>query len=94
MYSPQQYPDNALASGLAIDGNLETAWSTDTYMQQFPQFKNGVGLTVALPPDTALRGCGSRRPPREPASRYEPSPRSAEPSKRPRCWGQRPCNRE
>ncbi|TJZ80186.1 hypothetical protein FCG67_04735 [Rhodococcus oryzae] len=56
VYSPQQYPDNALASGLAIDGNLETAWSTDTYMQQFPQFKNGVGLTVALPPDTALRG--------------------------------------
>ncbi|MGW6374517.1 hypothetical protein ACWFRB_00455 [Rhodococcus sp. NPDC055112] len=56
VYSPQQYPDNALASGLAVDGKLETAWSTDTYMQQFPQFKNGVGLTVALPPDTALRG--------------------------------------
>ncbi|SEL72459.1 putative peptidoglycan lipid II flippase [Rhodococcus maanshanensis] len=56
VYSPQQYPDNALASGLAIDGKLETAWSTDTYMQQFPQFKNGVGLTVALPPDTTLRG--------------------------------------
>ncbi|MFE3289591.1 hypothetical protein [Rhodococcus sp. NPDC059234] len=55
VFSPQQFPDNSADAGLAIDANFATAWSTDTYRRQFPEFKNGVGLVVTLPPDTVTR---------------------------------------
>ncbi|TQF74820.1 hypothetical protein FK531_01675 [Rhodococcus spelaei] len=55
VFSPQQFPDNSADAGLAIDANFATGWSTDSYRQQFPAFKNGVGLVVALPPDTVTR---------------------------------------
>ncbi|MFD4181082.1 hypothetical protein [Rhodococcus sp. NPDC058514] len=54
VYSPEQFPDNAAHAGLAIDANAATSWTTDTYVQQFPAFKSGVGLSVSLPPDTDL----------------------------------------
>ncbi|WP_235870706.1 murein biosynthesis integral membrane protein MurJ [Rhodococcus xishaensis] len=51
-FSPQGTPDNAATADLAIDGNPETVWETDTYFQPFPALKPGVGLMVTLP-DTA-----------------------------------------
>ncbi|WP_083577505.1 murein biosynthesis integral membrane protein MurJ [Rhodococcus tukisamuensis] len=55
VYSPQGSPDNPSTAGLAVDGNTATKWSTDTYFQQFPSFKTGVGLMVDLAEPTAVR---------------------------------------
>ncbi|MFC7446931.1 hypothetical protein [Rhodococcus daqingensis] len=60
--SPQQFPDNAATAGLAIDANPASVWSTDSYWQQFPVFKNGVGLSVRLPVDSALRAVWIQSP--------------------------------
>lgn len=48
VFSPQGSADNPTTAGLAIDGDPDTEWSTDAYFDQFPSFKNGVGLLVAL----------------------------------------------
>lgn len=48
VYSPQQGLDNPGSADLAIDGDPETAWTTSQYFQQFPEFKNGVGLILSF----------------------------------------------
>ncbi|WP_408014503.1 lipid II flippase MurJ [Rhodococcus spongiicola] len=48
-FSPQGTADNAETADLAIDGNPETVWETETYFQPFPALKSGVGLMVTLP---------------------------------------------
>lgn len=56
VFSPGGAPDHPGEAGLAIDGNPDTAWPTDTYMDAapFPTFKQGVGLMLELPEPTAL----------------------------------------
>ena len=56
VFSPGGEADNPADAGNAIDGNPTTAWSTDTYSDPvpFPNFKNGVGLLLALPQPTAI----------------------------------------
>lgn len=48
VFSPQGSADNPTTARLAVDGNPATEWSTDAYFEQFPSFKNGVGLLVSL----------------------------------------------
>ncbi|TQF75209.1 murein biosynthesis integral membrane protein MurJ [Rhodococcus spelaei] len=55
VFSPQGSADNPATAGLAVDGNPATKWSTDTYFQQFPSFKSGVGLLVNLSQPAALK---------------------------------------
>ncbi|MFI6430177.1 murein biosynthesis integral membrane protein MurJ [Rhodococcus oryzae] len=55
VYSPQGSPDNPATAKQAIDGNPATAWTTDGYFDQFPTFKNGVGLMIDLAEPSALR---------------------------------------
>jgi putative peptidoglycan lipid II flippase len=56
VFSPGGEADSADLAGLAIDGNLATAWPTDTYTDAvpFPNFKDGVGLLLQLPRAAAL----------------------------------------
>ena len=56
MFSPGSPPDHPAEAGLAIDGDPNTAWSTDTYLDgvPFPNFKQGVGLILHLSQPTAL----------------------------------------
>jgi serine/threonine-protein kinase len=56
VFSPGGTPDHPDQAGLAIDGNPDTAWPTDTYQDAtpFPTFKKGVGLMLQLPAPTAL----------------------------------------
>ncbi|MFF0816569.1 murein biosynthesis integral membrane protein MurJ [Rhodococcus sp. NPDC003318] len=48
VFSPQGSADNPTTARLAVDGDPKTEWSTDAYFEQFPSFKNGVGLLVTL----------------------------------------------
>ncbi|MFC4854908.1 protein kinase family protein [Actinophytocola glycyrrhizae] len=41
-------PDNPDRAGFATDGDPGTEWRTDTYQQQFPALKPGVGLMAAF----------------------------------------------
>jgi hypothetical protein len=41
-------PDNPRRAGNATDGDLGTEWKTDTYKQQFPTLKPGVGLMASF----------------------------------------------
>jgi hypothetical protein len=41
-------PDNPRRAGNATDGDLGTEWKTDTYKQQFPALKPGVGLMASF----------------------------------------------
>ena len=56
VFSPGGEADNPADAPQAIDGSPTTAWSTDTYSDPvpFPNFKNGVGLLLALPQPTAI----------------------------------------
>ena len=56
VFSPDGVPDNPQNAGLAIDGNLDTAWSTVTYKDAvpFPKFIKGMGLLLHLSEPTAL----------------------------------------
>lgn len=49
VFSPQGSADNPGSAGNAIDNDPATAWTTDSYFQQFPALKNGVGLLVSIP---------------------------------------------
>ncbi|KOS57797.1 hypothetical protein [Rhodococcus rhodochrous] len=40
--------DNAVTADLAVDGNPNTAWSTELYPRQLPAGRAGLGLTVAF----------------------------------------------
>jgi serine/threonine protein kinase len=46
--SGQGTPDNADQVGRLVDGNPSTGWSTDSYFQQFPAFKKGLGVMLAF----------------------------------------------
>ncbi len=56
VFSPGGPPDHPDQAGLAIDGDPDTAWPTDVYVDAnpFPTFKQGVGLILQLPEPTAL----------------------------------------
>jgi hypothetical protein len=41
-------PDNPKRAGMATDGDPGTEWKTDTYKQQFPTLKPGVGLEASF----------------------------------------------
>lgn len=46
--TPGHKPDYPNKAGLAIDGNPNTMWGTDTYFQQFPVYKDGMGLMATF----------------------------------------------
>lgn len=56
VFSPGGTPDHSGQAGLAIDGDPNTSWPTDTYRDAapFPTFKEGVGLILQLSEPTAL----------------------------------------
>ncbi|OZC88784.1 peptidoglycan biosynthesis protein MviN [Rhodococcus sp. 06-412-2C] len=49
VFSPQGSADNPSTASNVIDNDPSTAWTTDSYFQQFPALKNGVGLLVTIP---------------------------------------------
>ena len=55
VFSPRAGP-TLQSGGLAIDGDPQTVWPTDTYTDAvpFPGFKNGVGLMLQLPEPTKV----------------------------------------
>ncbi|WP_099021990.1 serine/threonine-protein kinase [Mycolicibacterium palauense] len=56
VFSPGGAPDHPDEAMLAIDGDPDTAWRSDTYVdpEPFPVFKQGVGLILQLPGPTAI----------------------------------------
>jgi serine/threonine-protein kinase len=56
VFSPGGSADHPDEADRAIDGNPDTAWPTDVYMDAnpFPTFKQGVGLMLQLAQPTAL----------------------------------------
>jgi putative peptidoglycan lipid II flippase len=52
VFSPQGSADNPSTASNVIDNDPNTAWTTDSYFQQFPALKNGVGLLVSIPSST------------------------------------------
>ncbi len=56
VFSPGGGADAPNLAGLAIDGDPNTVWPTDTYTDPvpFPGFKNGVGLMLDLPQPTVV----------------------------------------
>ncbi|MGH3518318.1 MAG: protein kinase family protein [Haloechinothrix sp.] len=48
VYNPEGTGDHMAKAPLAIDGDPDTAWTTDQYKQQFPALKSGVGLSVTF----------------------------------------------
>ncbi|MCP2261384.1 hypothetical protein LX15_005110 [Streptoalloteichus tenebrarius] len=54
IYNVKGTPDNKNRVDRVIDGDPETAWQTDTYRQQFPALKPGIGLQFRLREPTAL----------------------------------------
>ena len=56
VFSPEGEADAPAQARLAIDGNKTTVWPIDTYTdpEPFPNFKNGVGLILALPKPTKI----------------------------------------
>lgn len=54
VYSPEGVADNVAGSPMAADARMDTAWRTDSYRQQFPAYKSGVGLILGLPADSIL----------------------------------------
>jgi hypothetical protein len=41
-------PDNQKDVGKLLDGNPNTAWSTDSYRKQFPAYKKGLGVMLSF----------------------------------------------
>ncbi|MFI8566207.1 lipid II flippase MurJ [Rhodococcus sp. NPDC078407] len=54
VFSPEGSADNPGTASNTIDNDPSTAWTTDSYFQQFPALKDGVGLLVTIP-STTLR---------------------------------------
>ncbi|HSA41068.1 MAG TPA: murein biosynthesis protein MurJ, partial [Mycobacterium sp.] len=56
VFSPDGGADNPADADKAIDGNPNSAWSTDIYTDNvpFPNFKSGVGLMLELPEPTTV----------------------------------------
>jgi len=62
VFSPQGTADNRATASRVIDGDPATTWSTDVYRVQFPSFKQGVGLLLALPHSPTLSSIGVDSP--------------------------------
>lgn len=77
--SGQGSPDNADKVRRLIDGDPRTGWSTDSYFQQFPAFKKGLGvmLTFAQPVAPASVSIDSPSPGTVLEVRSAPSPDAA-----------------
>jgi putative peptidoglycan lipid II flippase len=60
VFSPGGGADNPGQASLAIDGDSNTGWSTDTYFDAapFPGFKSGVGLLLTLPHPAVVTAVG------------------------------------
>ncbi|MBD0323388.1 MAG: peptidoglycan biosynthesis protein MviN, partial [Aldersonia sp.] len=56
VFSPQGTADNVGSARLVLDNNPATVWPTDSYFQQFPALKSGLGLLVTLPAPSNLTG--------------------------------------
>ncbi|MGH3710722.1 MAG: protein kinase family protein, partial [Pseudonocardiaceae bacterium] len=41
-------PDHQKDVGKLLDGNPNTGWSTDSYFQQFPTYKKGLGVMLSF----------------------------------------------
>jgi putative peptidoglycan lipid II flippase len=56
VFSPDGEADNPGQAGLAIDGDPNTSWDSDTYTDPvpFPSFKKGEGLMLQLPRPTVV----------------------------------------
>ncbi len=56
VFSPGGSPDHPDEAGNVIDGDPNTAWHSDVYLdaKPFPDFKPGVGLILQLPEPTAI----------------------------------------
>ena len=54
IYNVSGDPDSPGKVSRAIDGNPATSWQTDSYFQQFPSFKRGIGLVVSFPQPVTL----------------------------------------
>lgn len=52
VYNVGGTPDNPRRVGFATDGDPSTEWRTDTYKQQFPALKPGVGLMASFAEST------------------------------------------
>nr|WP_245649987.1 murein biosynthesis integral membrane protein MurJ [Millisia brevis] len=48
VFSPEGTPDRAADATNVLDNNPATVWATDSYFQQFPALKEGVGLMLTL----------------------------------------------
>ncbi len=48
VYNVDGTPDNPRRAAFATDGDVGTEWRTDTYKQQFPALKPGVGLMASF----------------------------------------------
>lgn len=62
VFSPQGYPDNSATATRVIDGDPATTWSTDRYRNQFPAFKQGVGLLLTVGNSAPLASVGIDSP--------------------------------
>ncbi|MBE1496358.1 hypothetical protein H4696_003458 [Amycolatopsis lexingtonensis] len=56
VFSVTGSPDHSREAGLAADGDPATAWPTDQYREQFPQFAPGVGLLAGFGRPLRVRG--------------------------------------
>jgi putative peptidoglycan lipid II flippase len=50
VYDPSRLgsPDHQKDVGKLLDGNPRTGWSTDSYFQQFPIYKKGLGVMLSF----------------------------------------------
>ena len=60
VFSPGGGADNAGQAALAINGDPQSGWTTDTYLDAapFPGFKSGVGLLLRLPRPAVVTAVG------------------------------------
>jgi hypothetical protein len=64
VYDPsrQGTPDNQQDVDLIVDGNPATSWSTDSYYQQFPAFKPGLGVMLRFAKPIAVSAVSINSP--------------------------------
>lgn len=55
VFSPDGAPDHTSDAQNVIDGNSSTEWSTDQYFDNFPKFRQGMGLMLSLSEAAKLR---------------------------------------
>jgi hypothetical protein len=62
LYNVSGDPDSPGKVRRAIDGDPATSWQTDSYFQQFPSFKPGIGLVISFPRPVTLTEIGITSP--------------------------------